>query len=274
MLKIKTVSKGAELVSVKANGIEKMHDGEAFWNRHSPVLFPIVGKLKNGKTIIEGKEFEMGQHGFARDMEFEQIGDNSYVLKSNEETKLKYPYDFELYISHEVQKNKVITKYKVVNKDNRVMYFGLGGHPAYACEYSSGQYRLEFEDIEDKLEIYQLENGLLKKSPEKLSKYFRENRIFLDKNTFEKDALIIKNINSSKIYLKTETKTILAFEFKGFPYLGVWSKPEASFVSIEPWLNHTDSVDASGNFEDKENILKLEPNEEFKAEYSVEFFSI
>ena len=80
MLEIKTVKKGAELVSVKANGIEKMHDGESFWNRHSPVLFPIVGKLKNNRTIIEGSEYEMGQHGFARDMEFEEIGENSYVF--------------------------------------------------------------------------------------------------------------------------------------------------------------------------------------------------
>lgn len=274
MLEIKTVKKGAELVSVKANDIEKIHDGENFWNRHSPVLFPIVGKLKNGKTIIEGKEYEMGQHGFARDMEFEEIGENSYVLKSNEETKAKYPYDFELYISYEVQKNKVITKYKVVNKDSKTMYFGLGGHPAYSCEYTSGKYRLEFEDIEDRLEIYQLEEGLLKKEPEKLSKYFRENRIFLNEKTFEKDALIIKNINSSKIYLKTESKTILAFEFRGFPYLGIWSKPGAPFVCIEPWQNHTDDVDSSGNFVDKEDILKLEPNEEFKSEYSVEFFNI
>lgn len=275
MLEIKTVKKGAELVSIKTDdGIEKMHDGESFWNRHSPVLFPIVGKLKDGKTIIDGNEYEMGQHGFARDMEFEEIEENSYVLKSNEETKTRYPYDFELYISYEVNENKVITKYKVVNKDSKTIYFGLGGHPAYACEYTSGKYRLEFEDIEDRLEIYQLEDGLLKKNPEKLSKYFRENRIFLDEKTFEKDALIIKNINSSKVYLKTETKTVFAFEFKGFPFLGVWSKPGAPFVCIEPWQNHTDDVDASGNFVDKENILKLEPNEEFAAEYSVEFFEV
>lgn len=272
MLEIKTVRKGAELISVKADGIEKMHDGESFWNRHSPVLFPIVGKLKNGKTIIEENEYEMGQHGFARDMEFEQIGENSYVLKSNEETKTKYPYDFELYISYEVQKNKVTTKYKVVNKDSKVMHFGLGGHPAFACEYASGKYRLEFEDIEDKLEIYQLEGGLVKNSPEKLGKFFRENRIFLDEKTFENDALVIKNINSEKIYLKTETKTILAFEFKGFPYLGVWSKVGAPFVCIEPWFNTADKVDSDGVYENKENILKLEPNKEFCAEYSVEFF--
>ena len=167
MLEIKTVKKGAELVSIKIDGVEKMHDGENFWNRHSPVLFPIVGKLKDGKTIIDGNEYQMGQHGFARDMEFEEISNNSYVLKANDETYKKYPYNFELYISYEVNKKKVTTKYKVVNKDSKEMIFGLGGHPAFACEYTSGKYRLEFEDIEDKIEIYQLEDGLVKENPEK-----------------------------------------------------------------------------------------------------------
>ena len=272
MLEIKTVKKGAELVSIKIDGVEKMHDGENFWNRHSPVLFPIVGKLKDGKTIIDGNEYQMGQHGFARDMEFEEISNNSYVLKANDETYKKCPYNFELYISYEVNKNKVTTKYKVVNKDSKEMIFGLGGHPAFACEYTSGKYRLEFEDIEDKIEIYQLEDGLVKENPEKLRKYFRENRIFLDSNTFKNDALVIKNVNSKTVYLKTETKTILAFHFDGFPYLGVWSKPDASFVCIEPWFNTADSVNSTGEFKDKENILKLNPGEEFNASYSVEFF--
>lgn len=271
-MEIKTTSKGAELVSVTIDGIEKMHDGENFWNRHAPVLFPIVGKLKDGKTIIEGAEYEMGQHGFARDMEFEQIGENSYVLKSNEETLKKFPYHFELYISYEVKGKEVKTKYKVVNKDSKKISFGLGGHPAYKCEYSSGKYRLEFEDIEDEIEIYQLQDGLVKLEPEKLGKFFRENRIFLDKKTFENDALVLKNLKSTTVYLKTETKTVLAFHYKGFPYLGVWSKPEAPFVCIEPWLNTADKIDSTGKFEEKENLIHLNPEEVFETEYSVEFF--
>ena len=131
---------------------------------------------------------------------------------------------------------------------------------------------MEFEEIEDKIEIYQLEDGLVKSNPEKLGKYFRENRIFLDSNTFKNDALVIKNVNSNTVYLKTETKTILAFNFDGFPYLGVWSKPDASFVCIEPWFNTADSVNSTGEFKDKENILRLNPGEEFNASYSVEFF--
>ena len=272
MLEIKTVSKGAELVSVKLNGFEKMHDGESFWNRHAPVLFPIVGKLKDGKTQINGEEFEMGQHGFARDMEFEQIGDYEYVLKSNEETLKKFPYKFEFYISYEVKNDEIKTKYRVVNKDDKQMIFGLGGHPAFRCEYSSGKYRLEFEDIEHDVEIYQLENGLVKELPEKTSKFIKENKIFLDKNTFKNDAIILKNLKSRKVYLKSETKTVLTMNFKDFPYLGIWSKEDAPFICIEPWFNTADKVNANGIFKEKEDLIELKPNKEFKTEYKVKFF--
>lgn len=272
MIEIKTVKKGAELVSAKFNGIEKMHNGESYWNRHSPILFPIVGKLKDGKTQIDGNIYEMGQHGFARDMEFEEIGENSYLLKSNEETKSKFPFEFELYVSYEFTKNTLTTKYKVINKDTKNMIFGLGGHPAFACEYSSGKYRLEFEDIEDKIEFYQLENGLVKENPENPKRFLRENRIFLDRKIFENDAIIMKNLHSDDIYLKTETKTILGFNFKGFPYLAIWSKPDAPFICIEPWFNTADKVNSSGIFEEKENLIKLKPEEKFEAQYTVKFF--
>lgn len=272
MIEIQTVNKGAELVSIKYNGVEKMHDGESFWNRHAPVLFPIVGKLKDGKTIIDNQVCEMGQHGFARDMEFECIGENSYVLKSNEETLKKYPYKFELYISYEIKENKVITRYKVVNKDNKEIIFGLGGHPAYKCEYSTGKYCLEFDQDEKNVEIYQLENGLRKLEPEDKTNFFKENKILLNKNTFEDDALILKNLNSRKVYLKNNNKIELAFEYKGFPYLGIWSKPGAPFICIEPWFNTTDKVDSNGFYAQKEDIIKLGVNKEFESEYSVMFF--
>ncbi len=272
MIEIKTISKGAELVSAKLNGFEKMHDGESFWNRHAPVLFPIVGKLKDGKTSIDGETFEMGQHGFARDMEFEQINEHEYVLKWNEETLKKFPFKFELYISYEVKNDEVKTQYRVVNKDDKQMIFGLGGHPAFRCEYNSGKYHLEFQDIEEDIEVYQLENGLIKQLPEKTSKFIKENKIFLDKKTFENDAIILKNIKSRKIYLKTETKTVLTMNFKDFPYLGIWSKEDAPFVCIEPWFNTADTVDSNGIFEEKEDLIELKPNKEFKAEYKVKFF--
>lgn len=272
MLEIKTVNKGAELVSVMCDGIERLHDGKEFWNRHSPILFPIVGKLKDNETKINGKTYKMGQHGFARDMEFEKLSENSYVLKSNAETLEKFPFQFELYVSYEVSGNKLTTKYKVVNKSDELMIFGLGGHPAFVCEYTSGKYRLEFEKEETNIEIKQLENGLISNKKINTEKYIKENRIFLDQNTFENDAVIMKNIKSNKVFLKTETKKVLTFDFTDFPYLAIWSKPDANFVCIEPWFNTADKVDSNENFEEKEDLIELKPNKSFEAKYSVEFF--
>ncbi len=272
MIKIKSVNKGAELISIIFNGEEKLHNGEKYWNRHSPILFPIVGKLKDGKTIINGKEYFMGQHGFARDMEFESIGENSYVLKSNEETRAKYPFDFELYVSHKAEDNRVITKYEIINKSDEEMIFGLGAHPAFICDYSSGKYKLEFEKNEDCIEFYKLEQGLVKLQKEKFVKYFSNNTIYLDKDIFNEDSITMKNIKSRKVFLLENDKKILEFSFPKFKYLAIWSKPGANFLCLEPWFNTADKVNASGIFEEKEDLLKLKPNEKFDAEYSVEFF--
>lgn len=273
MIEIKTVKKGAELVSIKKNGFERIHDGLTSWNRHSPVLFPIVGKLKDGKTKILDNVYEMGQHGFARDMDFEQIEENSYVLKYNNETLKKYPYKFELYISYEIlEEDTLSVKYKVKNVDDKQIEFGLGGHPAFVCDYTSGKYRLEFESDENEVEFYQLENGLVKDKPELPQKFLKENRIFLDRTIFENDAIIMKKLKSDVVYLKTESKTILSFNFKDFPYLAIWSKPDASFLCIEPWFNTADKISSNGIFSDKEDLIKINPNETFEAKYEIKFF--
>lgn len=284
MLEIKTKAKGAELTSIKLNGKEKLHqgnnvldeNGKPFWGRHAPVLFPIVGQIKNNQTIINGKTYEMTQHGFARDCDFEQLEKtetkHTYLLKSNEETLKKYPFEFELYITYTVEENTLITEYTVINKDNKEMIFGLGGHPAFVCDYSLEEYELQFNQNEDKIEFMQLENGLLSNTP--IHSLIGNNSIKLTKNIFDNDAIIMKNINSNKVILKN-TKThedILEFDFTGFPYLAIWSKKGAPFVCIEPWFNTTDKVDSDGIFEHKENILKLQPNEKFECKYKVKFY--
>ena len=138
MLEIKTKAEGAELTSIKKDGIEKLHDGKEYWNRQSPILFPIVGKLKRNQTLINGRTYEMSQHGFARDLEFEPITklDNfhSYLLKSNASTLIKYPYDFSLYVTYRTDENKLTTIYKVINEGENNMPFGIGGHPAFIID--------------------------------------------------------------------------------------------------------------------------------------------
>lgn len=272
MLEIKTKALGAELTSIKLNGKEKLHQGEQYWNRQAPVLFPIVGKLKDDKTIINNDTFKMSQHGFARDMEFEKISENHYLLKSSKTTLEKLPFEFELNIQYLVKDNELTTKYTVINKDKKEMIFGLGGHPAFICNYSTGNYQIKFDKQETEIEFKQLENGLI--SNEKVPNFLKNNSIDLLPNTFENDAIIIKNIKSNKVilYNKKENKNILEFDFTGFPYLGLWSKVGAPFVCIEPWQNTADRIDSKGKLIEKENIIKLQPKEVFKCEYKVKFY--
>ena len=222
----------------------------------------------------------MGQHGFARDMEFEPVTklDNfhSYVLKSNPSTFVKYPFDFSLYVTYRTDENKLTTMYKVVNEGDNNMTFGIGGHPAFKVdpeELNSGNYYLEFEQPEEKIHFLYLVDGLIG------TEYARnvivdKTKIYLNKDTFNNDALIMKGITSSKISLKKRdtNKTLLTLDFSGFPYLAIWSKPNAPFLCIEPWKNTADTVKTSGIFAEKTDIIMLKPNEEFECKYTVEFF--
>lgn len=272
-LQISSKKEGAELTSIKFNDKEMLHQGKEYWNRHAPILFPIVGQIKNGETIINEKIYKMGQHGFARDMEFEEIAKSKniheYLLKSNEETLERFPFEFELYVTYEVNENEVITKYTVINKDEKEMLFGLGGHPAFICDYSSENYEIEFEKEEDNIEFLQLENGLISKEVGK--NVLKQNKIQLLENTFDNDAIIMKNIYSNKVILKDNKNNvdILEFDFTGFPYLALWSKKGAPFVCIEPWQNTADRIDSTQIYKDKEGIIELPKDKEYKCEFKI-----
>ena len=274
-MEIKTVEKGAELVSVIYKGEERMHDGKTFWGKHSPILFPAIGNLRFPNVIINGKEYPLHKHGFARDLNFEKIGENSYVLKSNEETHKMYPYDFEFYVWYEVEGNKLTFNFKVVNKGEKEMLFGLGGHPAFKCDYSNGKCYVEFEETEDELEVIplDLEKLLLKNEIIKGETILTDKKVIkFDKDTFKIDTLVLTKIKSKSITLKEEDKKLVKVNFNGFKYMGIWSPVGASFVCLEPWYNTCDYVDSTNEFKDKKDILHLEGGKEFKTSFSIEFF--
>ena len=270
MIEIKTKAQGAEPISIKLDGKELLHDGKKDWNRHAPILFPIVGQIKNGETIIENKTYKMGQHGFARDMEFEKIGTNKYLLRYNDETLEKYPYKFELIVNYIVKDNSLEVQYQVKNIDDKKIYFGLGGHPAFVCDYKNSE--IIFEQEEKELLIYQLENGLIKDCPKKTEEFTDGKKIILTESFFDNDAVIMKNLKSKSIILKENGKEKLKFDFSDFPILAIWTKPNAKFLCIEPWLNTADCVNSNGIFKEKEGITILNPNEEFKVGFRVEFY--
>mgnify|MGYP004468358481 FL=1 len=277
---------GAELVSFKINGEEKVHQGEnctdengrIYWKRHWPVLFPTVGKCKKNQTIINGRTYEMQQYGFARDMEFEPLTklDNfhSYVFRSDKKLIDKYPYEFSLTVTYRTDENKLTTIYKVINEGDTDMPFGIGGHPAFKInreELDKGNYYLEFEEEEDKIHFLYLVDGLI---GTEYAKNILENKkvVPLNASSFSNDAIIMKGLKSNKVSLKNNGKTILTMDFTGFPYLAVWTKPRAPFICIEPWMTTADNVNGSGVFRQKTDILLLPPKQEYECKYTVEFF--
>ena len=283
MLKIQTKKSGAELTSIQYNGKEMLFQGEKvldsngniYWKRQAPILFPIVGQLKNSQTQIEDKIYEMSQHGFARDMDFEEISKTEnkhhYMLKYNEGTLKKYPYKFELNVIYEIIGDTLTVTYKVKNIDDKTIYFGLGGHPAFNCDYSNGEYEIVFSENEDKIEFLKLKNGLI--DTEKAQNILQDNKICLKKDTFDNDAVIMKNLKSNKVVLQNHetNQKILEFDFTGFPYLALWSKKGAPFVCIEPWQNTADRIDSTQIYKDKENIIELPKDKKFECKYSIKF---
>ena len=283
MLKIQTKKSGAELTSVQYNGKEMLFqgakvldsNGNIYWKRQAPILFPIVGQLKNSQTQIDGEIYEMSQHGFARDMDFEEISKTEnkhhYMLKYNEGTLKKYPYKFELHVIYEIIGDTLTVTYKVKNIDDKTIYFGLGGHPAFNCDYSKGEYEISFSENEDKIEFLKLKNGLI--DTEKAQNILQDNKICLKEDTFDNDAVIMKNLKSNKVVLQNHetNQKILEFDFTGFPYLALWSKKGAPFVCIEPWQNTADRIDSTQIYKDKENIIELPKDKKFECKYSIKF---
>lgn len=283
MLKIQTKKSGAELISIQYNGKEMLFqgakvldsNGNIYWKRQAPILFPIVGQLKNSQTQIEREIYEMSQHGFARDMDFEEISKTEnkhhYMLKYNEGTLKKYPYKFELHVIYEIIGDTLTVTYKVKNIDDKKIYFGLGGHPAFNCDYSNGEYEIAFSENEDKIEFLKLKNGLI--DTEKAQNILQDNKIYLKEDTFDNDAVIMKNLKSNKVILQNHetNQKILEFDFTGFPYLALWSKKGAPFVCIEPWQNTSDRIDSTQIYKDKENIIELLKDKKFECKYSIKF---
>ncbi|MFW2578658.1 aldose 1-epimerase family protein [Aliarcobacter butzleri] len=264
---------GAELNSLKKcdENFEYIWQANSkYWARHSPVLFPIVGRLKEDSYFYKNKKYSLSQHGFARDKEFEIVQNEAdfieFRLKSDEKSLEFYPFFFELDIGYKLDKNSLIVSYKVKNKSDEKMYFSIGAHPAFNTQV--GDF-LEFENIKTTKRYFLDEKGLIYKN-EDLN--LENSKLYLDKDLFKDDALVFNDSNIKQITLKNiENKSRVKVKFDNFPYLGIWSKPnDAPFVCIEPWFGVADEKNANQKIEDKKGILSLEKEEEFFCFYTIE----
>lgn len=270
-LALEAKEQGAELTSIKLkeDNSQYLWQGDPkYWKRHAPVLFPVVGKLKNDKTKINNKTYNMTQHGFARDMNFQVVdkSENSikFQLDDNEKSIEKYPFKFRLNIEYTLNENRIAIQYIVKNMDDKKMYFSIGAHPAFKCpvleEETIEDYYLEFEKNEI-TNSYRLEDGFVSNIPEE---FVIDEKINLSHDYFKDGVYIFKELKSQKISLKSlKSKKSVTVEFEGFPYMGIWSVPKnAPFVCVEPWFGITDAVDSIGEFAKKEGIQSLEPGQD------------
>jgi galactose mutarotase-like enzyme len=275
--------KGAEMTSImhQSHHREFLWQGDpAWWPRQAPVLFPIVGKLKDDTYHYNGKTYKMPQHGFARDMDFtvkeQSETDITLELISNEETKKMYPFDFVLHISYELSGPDLKVEYRIANSGDEKMYFSIGAHPGFNICQRNGEtiedYWLKFEQEEEDAR-HLLKGGFYTGKTEPVLRHDRE--IHLTHNTFDKDALVFQDLRSDFVSLYSKKHDwVVKVDYCEFPYVGIWSKPNAPFVCIEPWFGLADYVDHDGDLTKKAGIRTIKPHEVFLCHYCISVFKI
>lgn len=281
-LEVTLANKGAEIIKIvgQEDQINYMWRRDPIqWASSAPILFPIVGALQNNECRIDGKTYTMTQHGFSRHNEYSanQISDQEVVftLTSNEEIAKQYPYLFKLDVTYKLEKNILSCNCKVTNVDDRTIYFQIGGHPAFACPFteneSSNDYYMEFSENEtvDQKIIDVERKGM---SRTKLPFFENENKFFIRQQLFNNDAIVLENIKSKSVTLKSlNHNKSLVFYMEGFNHLGIWAaKHVGDLIAIEPWVGHSDYVDFTGEFKDKEGVVTLAPEQDFECTFKVE----
>jgi galactose mutarotase-like enzyme len=282
ILEVSISPKGAELQSIinKQTGLEYLWNADpSFWSKKSPVLFPIVGGLRNNSYQYQGKSYQLNRHGFARESLFEvhelTATAVSYVLQSNENTLKIYPFDFAFFVSYAINGNKLTCAYKVENTGNEPMYFSCGAHPAFKVPLIDGtdytDWFLHFSETENTGKWPLSPEGLILEQPVPCLENI--NKLPLTKPLFYGDALVFKDLKSAAITIASDKSAHgLKMDFEGFPYYGIWSFKDADFVCLEPWCGIADSIDASGQLQDKEGIVLLEAKDVWERTWGVEMF--
>ena len=280
ILRLTVDNHGAEiksLIRIDDNKELMWQADSKYWGRTAPVLFPLVGNYYQKKSIYNGKTYEMGQHGFARDMDFSLVKSDEeslvFELKSDATSLEKYPFDFVLSISYTLIENQLKVRWQVKNPNSTTMYFSIGGHPAFNCDLDT--YTLRFENmfnpvleikskviaddgtgcLSDNVDVYKLDNGKLNLSDE----------------LFSKDALIIEDNQADAVTLVDEVGEDVLTVIMDCPLFGVWSPvgKHAPFLCIEPWYGRCDRVGFNQQLEEREYGNELAPGQEFDESYSI-----
>lgn len=273
--KARVAAHGAELCSLcDETGRELIWSGGA-WPRHSPVLFPIVGRLRDNHALIDGLDYTLTQHGFARDRVFRWVERHetgcTLVLEDDPTSRAIFPFAFRLTLRYALDDDGLHLDYTLGNPDSRsLLHASLGAHPAFIWPLVPGTEKtdhvLEFEAPEAE-PLAVLEEGLI--APGERTNPVEGRILRLDDSLFERDALIFLHPVSRKLRFHARTGEALVFSWHGFEQLGIWMKPGSDFLCLEPWMGYSSPSDFDGAFEEKPGLLHLQPGESWSAGWSV-----
>src|ERR1700675_3374770 len=257
---------GAELCSLKdPHGLELLWQAGPEWRRHAPLLFPIVGKLKNDELRHRGKTYPMTQHGFARDHRFEWIEREpdrcTLVLTDNAETRQRYPFAFRLAVTYVLQDADLDVMLEIANTGEEILPASIGAHPAFNWPLLPGlakqAYSLTFSN-EEPAPVRLLKDGLLRSAPEPTPVHGKT--LALSERLFDDDAVIMDSLASTSVRYAADRGPSIEMFWEGFPELGIWSKPGgAPFVCIAPWHGMASPSDFDGEFADKPGLMHIAP---------------
>ena len=281
-LEAKICSKGAELVSLKKGGVEYMWKADpAYWGRTAPILFPFVGSLRGKQYRYQGKTYDMGQHGFARDMEFTLVSKTdtklTMQLSETEETMEKYPFRFLLELSYELIGDELKVGWNVKNTDDKTLHFSIGGHPAFNCPIEGkgkqSDYMLRFlkegKPLQEIISAVIVEGGLV--GEETLEFGLEDGYLSVTPELFDTNTIILEEGQTDEVSLfDPDGKEYLRVSFP-MPIVGIWTPIEknAPFLCIEPWCGRCDNADFTGELPKKRWGNALETSKEFDTSYTI-----
>lgn len=265
---------GAELCSLKnAEGLELLWQAGPAWPRHAPLLFPIVGRLKNDELRHRGKSWRMTQHGFARDQRFDWLQREPTAcrleLADNAATRALYPFGFRLSVAYALENADLEVALEITNTGDEVLPASIGIHPAFNWPLLAGlakqDYALAFSDAEP-APIRRLKDGLMRAAPEPTP--VRGKTLALSEALFDDDAIVIDRLASSSVRFAADRGPSIEVFWNGFRELGIWSKPSgAAFLCIEPWHGFASPAEFDGEFADKPGLMHIAQGDSRKLKY-------
>ena len=282
-LQVEILSLGAQLCSIKGtDGTEYLWQGNPkYWKGMAPNLFPYIGKMTDKKYTVYGQTYEMDIHGFAKDTDF--VADKKaedhiiFSISDSEETRERYPLAFVFEVDFSLEENKLLITYSVKNKDDKVMYFGIGGHPGFNVPMDEGlefeDYYLEFDTVEEAERIIFSNDGLMTGNR---AKYTLEGgkRIYLRHELFDDNAIVLANMSRGVKLTSDKGKRAIQVSYPDMPYIGFWHMPktDAPYVCIEPWSSLPSRKGIVEDFANQQGLVELKPNCEYLNPLVIEVF--